>query len=102
MTLVIFIFLMLWGMNKNIQKKPEKLSALQRLFIEIRMEENLKKIFFIRHCYWDRQNRDFYLIEKIYANQIINYLKVFNIEVGILINFGTESLQVKCFINNKL
>jgi GxxExxY protein len=40
--------------------------------------------------------------EKIHFNQIINYLKVFNIEVGLLINFGTESLQVKRFINNKL
>ncbi len=40
--------------------------------------------------------------EKIHFNQIINYLKVFNIEVGLLINFGTESLQVKRFVNNNL
>jgi GxxExxY protein len=40
--------------------------------------------------------------EKIHFNQVINYLKVFNIEVGLLINFGTESLQVKRFVNNHL
>jgi GxxExxY protein len=38
--------------------------------------------------------------EKIHFNQVINYLKVFNLEVGLLINFGTESLQVKRFVNN--
>jgi GxxExxY protein len=38
--------------------------------------------------------------EKIHFNQIINYLKVFNLEVGLLINFGTSSLQVKRFVNN--
>jgi GxxExxY protein len=40
--------------------------------------------------------------EKNHFNQIINYLKVFEIEVGLLINFGTESLQVKRFVNDKL
>ncbi len=40
--------------------------------------------------------------EKIHFNQVINYLKVFNIEVGLLINFGTDSLQVKRFVNNHL
>ena len=38
--------------------------------------------------------------EKIHFNQVINYLKVFNIEVGLLINFGTASLQVKRFVNS--
>ncbi len=41
-------------------------------------------------------------LEKIHFNQVINYLKVFNLEVGLLVNFGTESLQVKRFVNNKL
>jgi len=31
--------------------------------------------------------------------QIINYLRVFNIEVGLLLNFGAPSLQFKRFIN---
>lgn len=41
-------------------------------------------------------------LEKIHFNQVINYLKVFNLEVGLLVNFGTESLQVKRFVNNHL
>lgn len=41
-------------------------------------------------------------LEKIHFNQVINYLKVFNLEVGLLVNFGTESLQVKRFVNNSL
>ena len=41
-------------------------------------------------------------LEKIHFNQVINYLKVFNLEVGLLVNFGTDSLQVKRFVNNHL
>ncbi len=33
--------------------------------------------------------------------QIINYLRVFSIEVGLLLNFGSGSLQFKRFINTK-
>jgi GxxExxY protein len=36
-------------------------------------------------------------LEKSSFNQIINYLKVFKIEVGLLINFGKESLEFKRF-----
>ena len=31
--------------------------------------------------------------------QVINYLKVFKLEVGLLLNFGSKSLQFKRFIN---
>lgn len=31
------------------------------------------------------------------VNQILNYLNVFNIEIGLLINFGANSLQFKRF-----
>lgn len=39
--------------------------------------------------------------EKKYFNQVLNYLKAFNVEIGLLLNFGLESLQIKRFINNK-
>jgi GxxExxY protein len=35
-------------------------------------------------------------------NQVINYLRVFNLEVGLLINFGALSLQFKRFVNSKI
>jgi GxxExxY protein len=35
-------------------------------------------------------------------NQVINYLKVFRLEVGLLLNFGKTSLEVKRFVNSKV
>lgn len=35
-------------------------------------------------------------------NQIINYLRVFGMEVGLLLNIGLPSLQFKRFINSKI
>ena len=32
-------------------------------------------------------------------NKVLNYLKVYDIEVGLLLNFGTEKLQYKRFVN---
>lgn len=40
-------------------------------------------------------------MEKKHFNQVLNYLEAFNIEIGLLLNFGLESLQIKRFINNK-
>jgi len=34
--------------------------------------------------------------------QALNYLETMNMEVGLLINFGAKSLEVKRLINNKL
>lgn len=36
-----------------------------------------------------------------YYNQILNYLKIFEIEVGLFLNFGAESLQFKRLIQSK-
>ena len=38
-------------------------------------------------------------LENLYFNQVTNYLKIFRIEVGLLINFGSKSLQYKRFAN---
>jgi len=39
------------------------------------------------------------ITEQHYA-QILNYLKAYKLEIGLLINFGSESLQFKRFINS--
>jgi GxxExxY protein len=36
-----------------------------------------------------------------WINQLINYLRVFHIEVGLLLNFGTPSLQYKRLMNTR-
>lgn len=37
-----------------------------------------------------------------YFSQILNYLKAYKLEIGLLINFGSKSLQFKRFINSNL
>lgn len=37
-------------------------------------------------------------VEAVCANQILNYLKVFKLEVGLLINFGEKSLVFNRFV----
>jgi GxxExxY protein len=41
-------------------------------------------------------------IEDIHKNQAINYLEVYNIADGLLINFGSPSLEFKRLSNKKL
>ena len=41
-------------------------------------------------------------LHDIHLAQAINYLEAFNLEVGLLINFGSKSLQYKRVINPKL
>ena len=40
-------------------------------------------------------------VDKSCYNQVLNYLKVFDLEVGLLLNFGAESLHFKRFVNFK-
>jgi len=40
-------------------------------------------------------------LEDVHLAQAINYLEAYNLEVGLLINFGSKSLQIKRLINSK-
>ena len=40
-------------------------------------------------------------LEDVHLAQAINYLEAYDLEVGLLINFGTKSLQFKRLINKK-
>ena len=41
-------------------------------------------------------------LENVHLAQAINYLEAYNLEVGLLINFGARSLEFKRVTNNKL
>jgi GxxExxY protein len=40
-------------------------------------------------------------MEDVHLNQAINYLEAYNLEIGLLINFGAKSLEYKRLINPK-
>jgi GxxExxY protein len=40
-------------------------------------------------------------LEEVHLAQALNYLEAFNLEVGLLINFGATSLEVKRLFNKK-
>lgn len=40
-------------------------------------------------------------IEEVHLAQALNYLEAYNIETGLLINFGARSLQYKRLLNKK-
>jgi GxxExxY protein len=41
-------------------------------------------------------------LEDVHLAQAINYLEAYGMEIGLLINFGAKSLQVKRVINTKI
>ncbi len=40
-------------------------------------------------------------LEDVHLAQAINYLEAYNLEVGLLINFGAKSLEFKRIVNSK-
>lgn len=40
-------------------------------------------------------------LEDVHLAQALNYLEAFNTEVGLLINFGSKSIELKRLKNNK-
>ena len=40
-------------------------------------------------------------LEPVHLAQAINYLEAYNLEIGLLLNFGAQSLQVKRLLNKK-
>lgn len=41
------------------------------------------------------------MLEDVHLAQALNYLEAFNLEIGLLLNFGSPSLQIKRLINKK-
>lgn len=57
--------------------------------------------FFVENCIM-LEIKAFEKIEDVHKNQAINYLEVYNIADGLLINFGAASLDFKRVYNKKL
>ena len=41
-------------------------------------------------------------LDDSHFNQALNYLEAFNLEIGLLINFGASRLEFKRIVNNKI
>lgn len=41
-------------------------------------------------------------LESVHLAQAINYLEAYNLQIGLLLNFGSSSLQVKRLLNKKM
>ena len=41
-------------------------------------------------------------LERVHYAQAINYLEAYNLEIGLLLNFGAESLEMKRLLNKKM
>ncbi len=57
--------------------------------------------FFVENCIMVELKAVIQL-EDVHLAQAINYLEAYNMEIGLLINFGAKSLQFKRMHNNKL
>ena len=81
--------------------------------LSFEMEKEMK-IYYRGHQVGTRRS-DFFVEEKIMVeikaksnlddinlNQAMNYLEAYNMEIGLLINFGGKSLQFKRVHNNKI
>lgn len=81
--------------------------------LNFEMEKEMK-IYYRGHQVGTRRS-DFFVEEKIMVeikaksnlddvnlNQAMNYLEAYNMEIGLLINFGAKSLQFKRVHNNKI
>ena len=80
--------------------------ALEEQCIDVKSEYPIKVLFrekIIGNFYADLLVEDKIIIEikaidhlaKIHEIQIVNYLKATGLDIGLLINFGTENIQVK-------
>ena len=56
--------------------------------------------FFVENCIMV-ELKALVLLEDVHLAQAMNYLEAYNMEIGLLINFGAKSLQFKRVHNNK-
>lgn len=89
--------------------------AIEMSFQGLRFEREKEMDIFYRGQHIGTRRVDFFVencimvelkaviqLEDVHLAQAINYLEAYNMEIGLLINFGAKSLQFKRTHNNKL
>lgn len=89
--------------------------AIEMTLIGLNFEMEKEMKIFYRNQEIGTRRSDFFVEEKIMVeikakskledvnlNQAMNYLEAYNMEIGLLINFGANSLQFKRVHNNKI
>ena len=97
-----------WVYRSNISKKSADRAFWKGLQCKSGVE---KKVYYYEQCV-GQKILDLIVEDKVLVelkamseldrnsyNQVINYLKVFDLEVGLLINFGKQSLEFKRLVN---
>ena len=88
---------------------------IEMLYDKLSFKKEMEMPIYYRDKLIGKQRVDFFVEEKIIVEikaiseledshfaQAINYLEVYNTEIGLLINFGAQSLDFKRIHNNKL
>ncbi len=89
--------------------------AMEMELAGLRFEREKEMSIFYREVKIGERRADFFVedrimvelkaqlsLEDVHLAQAINYLEAYNMEIGLLINFGARSLEFKRLYNNKL
>lgn len=81
---------------------------------DLKFQQELEQPVYYNDCIVGARKVDFLVDGKIlvelkakseltdaHFSQILNYLSAYNLEIGLLINFGEKSLKVRRFVNSK-
>lgn len=60
-----------------------------------------RKVNFLVEEYISVELKAIIKLENVHFAQAINYLEAYNLEIGLLVNFGAKSLEFKRLINSK-
>ena len=92
------------------QRSLEKEMAMQRIsfarefempILYKKMQVGTRRVDFLVEDVISVEIKAVIKLEDVHLAQAINYLEAYNLEVGLLINFGAKSLEFKRLVNSK-
>ena len=92
--------------QRSLQKEmmEQKLEFVRECEIPVRYdgeEVGTRRVDFLVHGIISVEIKALTKLEDVHVAQALNYLEAFNLEVGLLINFGSRSLEFKRLNNRK-